>query len=188
MSVGVPSMEQAARMWGWLLTAGIALVILGFMIFSVRADTLDTLGILAGIAFIFVGFNFIFASSALPGGWKWFFIFGGVVAIIAGIVAFTDPYNTVLALSMLVGWFFLIAGTLDIIRAFMNTHRHLWWLGLITGLIEVGLGAWAVNDVTNSVVLLVTVVGIYCIVKGMAEIFLAFQLRTLKHELEGKTA
>ncbi len=188
MSVGVPSMEQAARMWGWLLTAGIALVILGFCVFSIRADTLDVLGILAGIAFIFVGFNFIFASSVAPGGWKWFFIIGGIVAIAAGIVAFANPYNTVLALSMLFGWFFLIAGILDVIRAFMNTHRPYWWLGLITGLIEIGLGAWAVNDVTNSVVLLVTVIGVYCIVKGIAEIFLAFQLRAIKHELEGKTA
>jgi uncharacterized membrane protein HdeD (DUF308 family) len=176
-------MEQAARMWGWLLTAGIALVVLGFLVFSIRTDTLDVLGILAGIAFIFVGFNFIFASSAVEGGWRWFFIIGGVVAIIAGFVAFANPYNTVLALSMLVGWFILIAGILDVIRAFMNTHRQYWWLGLIMGLIEIGLGAWAVNDVTNSVILLVTIIGVYCIVKGIAEIFLAFQLRAIKHEL-----
>ncbi len=188
MSAGVPTTEQAARMWGWLLTAGIALVVLGFLVFSIRTDTLDVLGILAGIAFIFVGFNFIFASSAAPGGWKWLFIFGGIVAIAAGIVAFADPYNTVLALSMLVGWLFLIAGVLDVIRAFMNTHRQYWWLGLIMGLIEIGLGAWAVNDVTNSVVLLVTIVGVYCIVKGIAEIFLAFQLRAIKHELEARPA
>ena len=181
-------MEQAAKLWGWLLTAGIALVILGFMVFSVRTDTLTVLGILAGIAFIFVGFNFIFASGAFSGGWKWFFVIGGTVAIVAGIVAFINPYNTVLALSMLVGWFLLIAGIMDVIRAFMNTHRHLWWLGLISGLIEIALGAWAVNDVTNSVVLLVTIVGVYCIVKGIAEIFLAFQLRAIKHELEGTHA
>ena len=186
MAVGGLAMEQAARMWGWLLAAGIALVILGFLVFSIRADTLDVLGILAGIAFLFIGFNFIFAASAVPGGWKWLFILGGIVLIIAGIVAFTDPYNTVLALSMLVGWFLLIAGVLDVIRAFMNTHRDLWWLGLIVGLIEIGLGAWAVNDVTNSVVLLVTIVGVYCIVKGISEIFLAFQLRAIKHELEGR--
>ncbi|MGZ4439556.1 MAG: HdeD family acid-resistance protein, partial [Gaiellaceae bacterium] len=124
-------MEQAARMWGWFLAAGIALLILGFCVFSVRPDTLDVLGILAGIAFIFVGFNFIFASSVMPGGWKWLYIIGGIVAIAAGIVAFANPYNTVLALSMLVGWFLLIAGVLDVIRAFMNVHREYWWLGLL---------------------------------------------------------
>jgi len=188
MAMGAWPIEQAARMWGWLLAAGIALVILGFCVFSIRADTLDVLGILAGIAFIFVGFNFIFASSAVEGGWRWFFIIGGIVGIAAGIVAFANPYNTVLALSMLVGWFLLIAGILDVIRAFMNTHRQYWWLGLIMGLIEIGLGAWAVNDVTNSVILLVTIIGVYCIVKGIAEIFLAFQLRAIKHELEGKPA
>jgi uncharacterized membrane protein HdeD (DUF308 family) len=188
MSVGAPSIEQAAKLWGWLLTSGIALVILGFLAFSLRADTISVLGIFAGIAFIFVGFNFIFASSATEGGWRWFFIIGGVVAIVAGIVAFAHPENTVVAMAMLVGWFLLIAGILDIVRALMNTHRHLWWLGLITGLIEVALGAWAVNDVTNSVVLLVTIIGVYCIVKGIAEIFLAFQLRAVKHELEGRHA
>jgi len=181
-------MEQAARMWGWFLVAGIALLILGFCVFSVRPDTLDVLGILAGIAFIFVGFNFIFASSVMPGGWKWLYIIGGIVAIAAGIVSFANPYNTVLALSMLVGWFLLIAGVLDVIRAFMNVHREYWWLGLLMGLIEIGLGAWAVNDVTNSVVLLVTIIGVYCIVKGIAEIFLAFELRSMKHELEGRHA
>ena len=183
MSVAAPSLEQASKLWGWLLASGIALVVLGFLAFSLDADTISVLGIFAGIAFIFVGFNFIFAASAVDGGWKWFFIIGGIVGIAAGIVAFAHPENTVFALAMLVGWFLLIAGILDVIRAFMNTHRSLWWLGLIMGLIEIGLGAWAVNDVTNSVILLVTIVGVYCIVKGIAEIFLAFQLRAVKHEL-----
>jgi uncharacterized membrane protein HdeD (DUF308 family) len=34
----------------------------------------------------------------------------------------------------------------------------------------------------------VTIIGVYCIVKGIAEIFLAFQLRAVKHELEGRHA
>jgi uncharacterized membrane protein HdeD (DUF308 family) len=56
-------------------------------------------------------------------------------------------------------------------------------MGLISGLIGIALGAWAVGNPDRSVLLFVTIIGIWSVFKGAADLVAAFSYRSLKKEL-----
>jgi uncharacterized membrane protein HdeD (DUF308 family) len=60
--------------------------------------------------------------------------------------------------------------------AFAGTGVPGWWVLLICGLIELGLGFWAAGSWNVSVVVLVAWVAAGALVHGIGEIALAFQL------------
>ena len=49
-----------------------------------------------------------------------------------------------------------------------------WWTGLLLGIAELVLGAWAASSWERS---LVTLVGVWAICRGVSEIFAGFTLR-----------
>jgi uncharacterized membrane protein HdeD (DUF308 family) len=111
---------------------------------------------------------------------RWFFIVGGVLALVAGIVAFAHPQSTLRVLALVTGWFLLVAGVIDFIGSLMNRDRDLWWLGLISGIVMFGLGAWAVQSTSQSIIVLLAIIGVYCLMRGIRDIVRAFQLRKLR--------
>jgi uncharacterized membrane protein HdeD (DUF308 family) len=56
-----------------------------------------------------------------------------------------------------------------------------WWVLLIVGLIELGLGFWAAGSWKASVALVVSWVAAGALVHGIGEIALAFQSREVSH-------
>jgi len=60
----------------------------------------------------------------------------------------------------------------------MNRHVDGWWLGLAQGIVMLGLGAWAAGEDDRSVILLVTIVGVFCLIRGISDIVVAFRLRS----------
>jgi uncharacterized membrane protein HdeD (DUF308 family) len=171
-----------SRLWGVQLFFGILFLILAFVILSYDADSLATVSILIGVSFCFTGVTWIAVGALRDDEMRWWFVAGGVLGLIAGIVAFAYPGETLKVLGLILGWFLLVTGILDVIVALTNRDRDLWWLGLLTGIVMFGLGAWAVREDERSVILLVTIVGVFCLFRGIAMIVDAFRLRTLKRE------
>ena len=54
---------------------------------------------------------------------------------------------------------------------------HYWWTQLLLGVAELALGVWAVRSWQRSLLTLVTLVGVWAIFHGVAEIFAAVTLR-----------
>jgi uncharacterized membrane protein HdeD (DUF308 family) len=65
------------------------------------------------------------------------------------------------------------------------SHMHIkgWWMGLVAGVIGIALGAWAIGNPERSVLLFVTIIGIWSIFKGVADLVAAFAYRSMKKEL-----
>ena len=76
-------------------------------------------------------------------------------------------------------WLFLISGAISL----SHTHIHGWWMGLISGVISIALGAWAIGNPDRSVLLFVTIIGIWCIFKGVADLMASFSYKNMKKEL-----
>jgi uncharacterized membrane protein HdeD (DUF308 family) len=55
----------------------------------------------------------------------------------------------------------------------------------IAGLIGIFLGAWAVGNPDRSVLLLVSIIGIWAIFKGAADLVASFAYRSVAKELAG---
>ncbi|HMK98722.1 MAG TPA: hypothetical protein VK428_00890 [Acidimicrobiales bacterium] len=56
-----------------------------------------------------------------------------------------------------------------------------WWLGLITGILEIALGFWASQQyIAARAALLILWVGIYAVVRGIGDLVLAFEVRSVR--------
>jgi uncharacterized membrane protein HdeD (DUF308 family) len=175
--------QAYARTWWLWLLAGLAWLVLGFIVLSLRPASITACVILIAIAFFLGGITQLALAVVLTGGWRWLTIIGGVLAIIAGIVALVWPEPTLVVISVFVAWYLLIRGIFDVCIALSHTHVHGWWMPLVAGIIGIGLGAWAIGNPDRSVLLLVSIIGIWSIFKGAADLVASFEYRRLGKEV-----
>jgi uncharacterized membrane protein HdeD (DUF308 family) len=175
--------EAYASKWWLFLVSGILWLLLGFIVLSLRPASISVVVILIAVAF-WLGAMTQFALAAVTqGGWRVLAIVGGIVALGAGIAAIVWPGPTLVVISIFVAWYLLIRGTFDIAIALSHTHMRGWWMGLVSGIIGIALGAWAIGNPDRSVLLFVSIIGIWCIFKGAADLMASFSYKNLKKEL-----
>jgi uncharacterized membrane protein HdeD (DUF308 family) len=170
--------------WWLFLIFGIIWILFGMFVLSYNVGSLLALALFAGVTFIMTGINQILAFGRVDGGWRWLFLIGGALSILAGIVAFVWPGRTLLVISVVLAWFLVFKGIVDIVAAFSNHGRPYWWVTLILGILELLLGIWAAGYPGRSLFVFVNVVGIYAIFHGFTELFAAFDLRGLGRRLD----
>lgn len=175
--------DAYSRTWWLWLIAGILWLILGFMVLSLRPASITACVIIIAIAFWLGGLTMFALAIVLEGGWRWLVIIGGVFAMGAGLAAIVWPEPTLVVISVFVAWYLLIRGIFDLCIALTHTHVRGWWMPLIAGIVGIGLGAWAIGNPDRSVLLLVTIIGIWSIFKGVADLMASFEYKRLGEEL-----
>jgi uncharacterized membrane protein HdeD (DUF308 family) len=187
-------MQTMTRNWGWFLAAGIAWIVFAFLLLSFNYRTVWAIAVFFGIGFI-VGGIMEFAVAAVAPGWKWLYVLIGIVSIVAGVIALMWPGETFLVLSAIVGWLLLFYGIIDIVFAFSTRHLEgLWWMQLISGIIMVLLGFWAISPDSATVatyrgaVLLVVWIGVAALFRGISDLIVGFRLRSAHKELGAPAA
>jgi uncharacterized membrane protein HdeD (DUF308 family) len=180
--------------WGWFLAAGIAWIVFAFILLSFNYRTVWAIALFFGIAFIMGGIMEFAVASVAP-SWKWLYVLIGIGSIVAGVIALVWPGQTFLVLSAIAGWLLLFYGIIDIVFAFSTRRLEgLWWMQLISGIIMVLLGFWAISpdDATVSTyrgaVLLVVWIGVAALFRGISDIIVGFRLRSAHRHLEEPTA
>jgi uncharacterized membrane protein HdeD (DUF308 family) len=89
-------------------------------------------------------------------------------------------------MALFLGWFLFVMGIVHVVLAFARMREdNYWWVLLIQGVIEFFLGAWARDDSVQSFVLFINLRGAFALIRGVSEIFAAFNLRRLNEELGG---
>ena len=177
--------------WGWFLAAGIGWIVFSFFVLSFNYRTVWAIALFFGIGFIMGGLM-EFAVATVAPGWKWLYIAIGIVSIVAGVIALAWPGQTFLVLSALAGWLLFFYGIIDVVFAF-STRRveSLWWTQLVTGIIMVLLGFWAISPDAQTVstyrgsVLLVVWIGVAALFRGISDTIVGFRLRSTRADLEG---
>jgi uncharacterized membrane protein HdeD (DUF308 family) len=158
---------------------GIFWLVFGFLILSFNFTTLLAITYFAGVVFIISGLTELFVAFAVP-GWRWLHAIFGVLAIVAGFITFAWPGKTFAVVAAILAWYLLFDGTFKIIIGFLDRHEHdLWWMNLIVGIAEVVIAFWAIGYPGRALALLVVWVGAAALFRGVADIFLAFQVRDL---------
>jgi uncharacterized membrane protein HdeD (DUF308 family) len=178
------ALRGVTRAWWLFLILGILWILFGMFVLSYNVGSLLALAVLAGVTFLMTGVNQILSSGRAEGGWRWLYIIGGALSIVAGIIAFVWPGRTLLVLSVVLAWFLVFKGIVDIVTALSNHGRPYWWVALILGILELLLGMWAVGYPGRSLFVFVNLVGIYAIFYGFTEVFAAFDLRGLGRRLD----
>jgi uncharacterized membrane protein HdeD (DUF308 family) len=168
--------------WWLLLVTGLAWILLAVLLLRFDYTSVSAISILFGIVAIAAGVLEIGVLILAAGWWKLLHALLAVAFIAAGIVAFVHPGNTFAALAAVFSFFLVIAGTFDIIISFSVRHEiDVWWLQLITGIVELLLGFWAAGYYGRSAVLLVAWVAAIAIMRGIRDIVLAFRVREVQH-------
>ncbi len=172
--------ESASRFWWLYLITGVLWLWVTLIILSLDIDTVYAVAILFGFVAIGAGINEFFAMGASTTGWKIAHGILGVVFVAAGIVAFFRPAGTFTALAAIVAWVLLFKGIFDIVLALVSHPAHLWWVGLVVGIIEILLAFWAAGYFRGSAIILVAWVAALTLLRGITEIVMAFRLRQFK--------
>ena len=177
------ALRRVTGTWWLFLILGIIWILFGMFVLSYNVGSLLALAIFAGVTFIMTGINQILAAGRVE-SWGWLYLVGGVLSIIAGIIAFVWPGKTLVVISVVLAWFLVFKGIVDIVGAFSNHGRPYWWVTLILGILELLLGMWAAGYPGRALVVFVNLVGIYAIFYGFTEVFAAFHLRGLGQRLD----
>jgi uncharacterized membrane protein HdeD (DUF308 family) len=166
--------------WGWYLAAGIAWIFIGLAILTVQPGTIALIGFLVGGVLLLAGGFELVRAFAGP-GWRWLHGLAGVLFILAGILAFTEPFQTFVGLSILFGWYLVIMGTVVLIASIATRiPGSLWGLGVAVGIGEILIGLWAIGYPNRSAWLLLLWIGIGALSHGIVDVINAFHVRSIQ--------
>ena len=168
--------RDMTRLWWLYLVFGVLWILFGMWLWSYRVGSLVALAALIGVTFIFSGVTEIIIGLRLP-AYGWLAVLLGAISVVAGFIVLIWPGPTLYVIAIFLGWFLFIVGIVHIVQAFARVGEHGWWILLIQGGIEFVLGAWARGDHTRSVILFINLAGAFAIVRGVMDIFAAFELR-----------
>jgi uncharacterized membrane protein HdeD (DUF308 family) len=185
-AVSRDAIRRLASSWWLFLILGVLWMLFGVFVLTYNVGSLLALAVFAGVTFVMTGITQVLAAGRVD-SWKWLYLIGGVLSILAGIMAFIWPGSTLLVLSVILAWFLVFKGIVDVIGALAFIGRPWWWMTLILGLLELLLGIWAAGYPGRSLFVFVNLVGIYAIFYGFTELFAAFELRGLDHRLDRAT-
>jgi uncharacterized membrane protein HdeD (DUF308 family) len=108
-------------------------------------------------------------------------------AFVAGAMwCFIRPIEAFWALAAVFGLLLILRGSVEIIASTMSRIVNpIWGLGLVVGILEILLGFWASQQFFPAQAALVLVwVGFYAMFRGISEIVLAFEIRSISKELD----
>ena len=107
----------------WLGISGLLLVVIGVVLLRHLHLTVALVGLIIGISWIVQGVTALivsFSGGSREGRGWW--IFFGFVSLIGGIVITAVPVESVTALAILVGIWFIVQGLFEIAGGFMLRH------------------------------------------------------------------
>jgi uncharacterized membrane protein HdeD (DUF308 family) len=177
---GTALVERTTRYWWLVLLTGVAWIAVAVIVFRFDYTTVRAISWLFGLVAIAVGVTEFFAAALAQGWWRVLSVLVGVIFVVVGVVAFFRPGNTFVGLAAVISFYFVFAGTWNLITAlWTRSVNDAWWVQAVSGVIELGLGFWAAGYWERSVTLLVAFVGAMALLRGINEIVLAFRLHSV---------
>lgn len=137
--------EKLHHRWGWLLTLGIVMVILGTIaLFLVPAATIGSVLVLGWLMVISGVIEAIHAFRVRNWGGLFLHLIGGVLGILIGLLVVTHPVAGALVWTLLFASFFTVIGAFRLVAALWLKFPH-WGWAVFDGIITLGLGIllWA---------------------------------------------
>ena len=168
------------RNWGWLMGAGIVLLILG----TVGLAATVILGVVSVLSFgvmMLIGGGVLLADAFRREGWqsRLLMIAIGVLYVLTGALVFYNPLSALVALTLFVGVALVAVGILRIIMAFQLRPASLWVWVLASGLLSLALGALILASWPASAAwVLGTFLAIELIFQGWTYVMLALAIRS----------
>ena len=115
-------------------------------------------------------------SAAVREHWKAFLI-EGILLVVLGLAAMIVPPLASLAVTIFLGWMFLISGVAGLALTFWARQMPGFWWSLISAVLAIGAGIILLTRPVQGVLTLTIVVGAYFLAEGVATIMYALEHR-----------
>jgi uncharacterized membrane protein HdeD (DUF308 family) len=115
-------------------------------------------------------------SATVREHWKAFLI-EGVLLVVLGLAAIILPPLASLAVTILLGWMFLISGVAGLALTFWARGMPGFWWSLLSAVVAIGAGILLLIQPVQGTLTLTIVVGAYFLAEGVATIMYALEHR-----------
>jgi uncharacterized membrane protein HdeD (DUF308 family) len=170
---GIASRAAEDKLWYLLVLTGLISLGIGAVVLAHPSRSLTTLCVIVGIYLLVAGVIVIAKTVSDQergaGG-----MLLGILALIAGVVVIRHPSQSLVAVSLAIGLFFLVDGALDLARAITGPRRL---LHLLRGGLLLAAGVAIVSSPHITVKTLAILTGIALCLNGAIQIIEGFMLR-----------
>ncbi|WP_316761440.1 HdeD family acid-resistance protein [Streptomyces herbicida] len=181
-------MAALGASWGWALTSALVTLIPGIVILVWPHGTLHVVAVVIGLYLLVSGaLRFVSAFAPEAHGERFARILLATLFVVAGVLCLRHPLQTIAALSLIVGVAWLVSGMLTLYTAVAVKglpHRGVLAgvgaLGVVAGIVVLALP-------TESAVVLTRLLGLWLVLLGLAELVMAFALRSAIRRAEKDT-
>jgi uncharacterized membrane protein HdeD (DUF308 family) len=164
-------------LWWIPLVTGSLWVLFALIVFRFDYTTVSAVSILLGTVLMAAALFEALAAAAAHGWWRVVHIGLTIAFAVIGALAYVHPQNTFSALASIFAFYLFLRGIVDIVAAFFARPADFWWVGLISGLLQILLAFWAAGDFGHKAFLLVVWIGASALAHGVVQIVTAFRLR-----------
>ena len=182
--------SQAATMvhtlklnWWLLALRGLVAVLFGVLAFMWPGATLITLVWLFGAFALVNGILSLVLAAKTPKGYPKVgsLILGGLLGILAGLLAFVMPGITALGLLILIAAWAIVTGIMELVaavrlRKIINNE----WLLVLAGIASVVFGVILLFQPAAGALALIWLIGAWALLSGILLMILAFRMRNWK--------
>jgi uncharacterized membrane protein HdeD (DUF308 family) len=172
--------EDLRHKWGWFLTLGIIMLLLGTVAFIITpAATIGTVLVLGWLIVISGVVEAIHAFRMRKWGGIFLHFVGGILGVLIGLLIVTHPVAGALAWTLLFASFFTVIGIFRTVAAIQLKFPN-WGWAAFDGVVTLGLGIllWA-EWPWSGFWFMGVAVGVSLILRGWAYVMFAFALHSL---------
>ena len=167
------------RSWWMILLWGVVTVLAGLLTIAWPGRTIVVVAILIGIQFLVSGILRLISAFAFEGeGHRAWDVLVGLASVVVGILCLKDVFQTIAALSLIVGILWVVQGISEFFAgvAGLSMHRG---LTILMGILGFVAGVVVLTYPITSVLALAWVLGVWLTAYGVMLIAAAFTVRRL---------
>ena len=181
-TTGMPAgMSRLADHWGLVLVYGLLTTGLGLLLALWPDATLVVLAFVLAIELIVTGVLRLVgavASTQVEGGVRALLGLAGALGVLVGLLLLRDPLQTLMALGLLLGAWWVVSGVIDLVSALVGAGTRGRVANLVMGLVSLAAGTYLVLNPEITLPALVVVSCVWLFGYGGMAVIVALQLRT----------
>jgi uncharacterized membrane protein HdeD (DUF308 family) len=165
--------------WWLVLILGVVSIAAGVLALAYPDITLLVLGLIFGVNLLLIGMAWVglATTEGHSEGGRVLRMIVGFLAVLAGLFCLVHPGQSVLALLIVVAFWFVMTGIADLARAMDEPDGR--WIAAFLGVIGIAAGIIIVSDPDIGLTTLALIAGISFIVRGTIEVGAAVYMRRL---------
>ena len=171
---------RIAKAWGWLLALGILSLLSGLMAITMPQKTLVIIAVLFAVQLILGGLLRFVGALAVPreSGWlRSWMAMHALIAFFAGIFLLHHRVLSILALTLVLGLYWMIHGAMELFQAFGHAEMQGRGWMRVGGVLSIIAGGVVFFSPHISLLALTYTIGVWLVVYGAILIVTAWQVR-----------